>query len=620
MPGWDDSTVEKILLGAQKEGYPFQGYYYVTEGGGLKCLGRGSFSSVYQMKNESSPHRRYALKVIGLDQCLVTSEKFYSTSFLQRRLGEQTPFVIRILGICECAIALEEDAGIREIRSFDGRREKLPEGMVLLQFLLMEQQACVIEKDKFWNSHLIREELAGERGVLEFAFQVGQAILTAHQNNVLHRDIKLENIFWNAEQSCYQLGDFGIARYVEGGNAETVVYTDGYGAPEIERRLLDHYDATADIYSFGICLYLLLNDMRFPGSDGYYALQFQYDPQFVFPAPTHSYPEMTKLIRKACSYYPKDRFSGMEELLKEIDSLREKAELRNRGTDEQEEKNADEDIPADFETETYRMGDEREEKLRTLEEVPPKGESSALKDSNTVLTRFQKKKIERKKKKVLSRLRLGTMAAMIVLTGLFLWEMPWGGEQGELNFWVFPLFALTESVLLYLNKKEFYVTFGIATGIVWFFSIGAYALSAPYLFLYVALFRRKGRFGIPVSIGVLLCAALKCAFGQDMLPWSRDLLPIVLVALLLLGRLSISAQKAVLEEHSLWQVLYEEGRIDFGGNLCLVLGVLLFVCMPRDRLVNEVVFQLHFFTAGALLYLIRWILWRIAGRKQREDG
>ena len=30
--------------------------------------------------------------------------------------------------------------------------------------------------------------------------------------------------------------------YTEDGNAETIVYTNGYGAPEIERRLYDEYN------------------------------------------------------------------------------------------------------------------------------------------------------------------------------------------------------------------------------------------------------------------------------------------------------------------------------------------------------------------------------------------
>ena len=84
----------------------------------------------------------------------------------------------------------------------------------------------------------------------------------------------------------YKLGDFGIALKTAEGMASTVAYTDGYGAPEIIRRSDDKYDVTADIYSLGMTLYVLLNRLKFPGSKGYRVnAKLQYEKDFVLPRP-----------------------------------------------------------------------------------------------------------------------------------------------------------------------------------------------------------------------------------------------------------------------------------------------------------------------------------------------
>ena len=189
----------------------------------------------------------------------------------------------------------------------------------------MEKLEHIVIKERYKKIKLIKR-LCDEKEVLRFAYQIGQAIQTAHENKVLHRDIKLENIFWDEKTSSYKLGDFGIAKFVENGNAQTIVYTEGYGAPEIKKRLKDSYDATVDIYSFGISLYLLLNKLRFPGAEGYYVNRIQYNPAFIFPAPENASEMMTRMIRKMCSYYKEERYQSMTEVLEELSKIEESLE------------------------------------------------------------------------------------------------------------------------------------------------------------------------------------------------------------------------------------------------------------------------------------------------------
>jgi tRNA A-37 threonylcarbamoyl transferase component Bud32 len=111
-------------------------------------------------------------------------------------------------------------------------------------------------------------ELAGSESLtpqetLEIVTQVCQAMQYAHDNGVVHRDIKPTNILVNAEGTV-KIADFGLAKLCSVGDPTTqltqtqqVFGTPRYMAPEqIEStREVDH---RADIYSLGVVFYELL--------------------------------------------------------------------------------------------------------------------------------------------------------------------------------------------------------------------------------------------------------------------------------------------------------------------------------------------------------------------------
>ncbi len=89
--------------------------------------------------------------------------------------------------------------------------------------------------------------------------QVAGALDYAHAQGVIHRDIKPQNILFDAENNAY-LTDFGIARLAEGG--ETLggqagfIGTAAYASPEQCRG--DTITPVSDIYSLGVVLYEML--------------------------------------------------------------------------------------------------------------------------------------------------------------------------------------------------------------------------------------------------------------------------------------------------------------------------------------------------------------------------
>lgn len=463
MPDFDRTLAEQIISELDANGWLFPQFQITTENNKPKLIGVGGFSSVYEMHNLERPELAFALKVTGFERHTVSSEEFWSTGRIQWVLCDESRYIVRILDARELLISFDGDkiSGIVDAKSESW--EETSEALHL-QFVLMEKLDGIIAKDRFRKAYLSNSALSEESEVLKFALEIGQALNLAHGYRILHRDIKLENVFWDPIEEIYKLGDFGIAKYTEDGNAETVVYTDGYGAPEIERRLYDYYNTTADIYSLGISLYLLLNELRFPGSEGYYPkVEVQYDPEYVFPAPVHASAEMTRVIRKMCSFRSEDRYQDMAEVLNDLVLVGEETEV---------------DMPEELvdqismTTETFHQEKESDGNIDA--------------EQKHIKTRAEIKEEQR----ILDSIyREGNVKYFIFLSLLF--PILFKGMQADateiLNplFWILPIAVLFESVLQRI--KEFHLFFGIMTIAFAGLSIYETGLTFPHIVMIICV-------------------------------------------------------------------------------------------------------------------------------------
>jgi serine/threonine protein kinase len=99
--------------------------------------------------------------------------------------------------------------------------------------------------------------------------QIGSALEHAHKHDIIHRDVKPENIIVTPDMQTAYLVDFGIALSAEEVKKLTdtgyVMGTRGYMSPE--QLAGEPLDLRTDIYSLGVTLYEVLGGKRMPMGD-----------------------------------------------------------------------------------------------------------------------------------------------------------------------------------------------------------------------------------------------------------------------------------------------------------------------------------------------------------------
>lgn len=321
---WTNEEIEAIMVQLNNQNLPFNKYEFSLLGEGMRLLGSGAFANVYEALDKGKHVKEAAIKVIGFGNRHVDSESFRSAVEAQKDLGYSVDSVVKIYDSIELRVWIKGNHDVEKVEKVELHEQAKPEGDFLhLQFILMEKVKPVLTSKRFaYKLYPANLQEYAENEIIELAYDIGIAIDRAHKKRIIHRDIKLENVFYDDKQQCYKLGDFGIARTTDDGMASTVAFTKGYGAPEVVGTLDDKYDCTADIYSYGMMLYVLLNELRFPESNDYHPTVFQYIQGYVPPEPVNGSDGLVNVVIKMVNFNPDDRYQSMEEVINKLDELR----------------------------------------------------------------------------------------------------------------------------------------------------------------------------------------------------------------------------------------------------------------------------------------------------------
>ena len=149
--------------------------------------------------------------------------------------------------------------------------------------------------------------------------QMAKGLQAIHAAEVIHRDLKPQNIMFRADGSLAIL-DFGIAKIV---SEETQLTEHGqvFGTPYYmspEQGTGKILDARSDLYSLGIIFYEMLTGKRMYSAENAVALIYKHlnDPIPFLPAQLSQY---QTLLDRAVAKAPQDRFESAASMLAYIE-------------------------------------------------------------------------------------------------------------------------------------------------------------------------------------------------------------------------------------------------------------------------------------------------------------
>ncbi|OOM77553.1 serine/threonine-protein kinase PrkC [Clostridium puniceum] len=165
---------------------------------------------------------------------------------------------------------------------------------------------------------------------VNIALQIAKALQYAHKNNIIHRDIKPDNILIT-EENIVKLTDFGIAKVADAGtltNSNKIIGSVHYFSPEQAKGKF--VDCRTDIYALGIVMYeLITGQVPFNGETSISVAIMHIQEPVIPPIKVITdIPEnINTIILKTLEKEPTNRFQTAKELTKVLKALKKNSNL-----------------------------------------------------------------------------------------------------------------------------------------------------------------------------------------------------------------------------------------------------------------------------------------------------
>lgn len=252
----------------------------------LEKIGTGGMSDVYKAKDHKL-NRFVAVKV--LKQEFSENANFVSKFRVeaQAAAGLMHPNIVNVYDVGE-----EQDIYYIVM--------ELVEGITLKKYI--EKKARLSVKE-----------------AISIAIQVSMGIESAHNNHIIHRDIKPQNIIISKEGKV-KVTDFGIAKAATSNTiTSNVMGSVHYTSPEQARG--GYSDEKSDIYSLGITMFEMLTGRVPFNGETTVAIAIKHI-QEELPSPRDYVPEIPisveHIVCKCCQKSPDRRYQSMAELIVDL--------------------------------------------------------------------------------------------------------------------------------------------------------------------------------------------------------------------------------------------------------------------------------------------------------------
>ena len=252
----------------------------------LEKIGTGGMSDVYKSKDHKL-NRYVAVKV--LKQEFSENANFVSKFQVeaQAAAGLAHPNVVNVYDVGE-----ENDVYYIVM--------ELVEGITLKKYI--EKKARLSVKE-----------------AISIAIQVSMGIEAAHNNHIIHRDIKPQNIIISKEGKV-KVTDFGIAKAATSNTiTSNVMGSVHYTSPEQARG--GYSDEKSDIYSLGITMFEMLTGRVPFNGETTVAIAIKHI-QEQLPSPREYIPEIPvsveRIVVKCCQKSPDRRYQTMADLVADL--------------------------------------------------------------------------------------------------------------------------------------------------------------------------------------------------------------------------------------------------------------------------------------------------------------
>jgi serine/threonine-protein kinase len=174
------------------------------------------------------------------------------------------------------------------------------------------------------GNYIAETKVIAVSDIIDFSKQICRGLLYAHHHNVVHRDIKPQNILLD-KNNIIHITDFGIAKIFS--TTDITVTGSTVGTPEYmspEQAQGKKIDAQSDIYSLGIVMYEMLTRKPPFVANNSMAVAYKqvHEPPMPPSVKRKDTPKQLELIiLKAIKKDKRDRYESVEELLTHLDKV-----------------------------------------------------------------------------------------------------------------------------------------------------------------------------------------------------------------------------------------------------------------------------------------------------------